>query len=88
MDPLQRLYTYHSVYRLSADVMRDAAQHFIGKHDFSAFCNASRNDWIPDPVKTIFRFDIIETVPINQHFFFQIDEFKLWEWPTHLDLSI
>lgn len=87
MDPLQRHYTYHSVYKLNADIMRDAAKHFIGKHDFSAFCNSSRNDRIPDPVKIIFRFDIIEMVHINQHFFFQIDEFKLWEWATHLDRS-
>lgn len=62
MDPLQRHYAYHSEYRLSPDIMRDAAKHFIGRHDFSAFCNASHNDGIPNPVKRILRFDVSEMV--------------------------
>ncbi|KAK9288091.1 hypothetical protein L1049_016538 [Liquidambar formosana] len=60
IDPFQRHYAYHSLYKLNAVVMREAAKHFIGKHDFSAFVNASHNDRVPDPVKTIFRFDVIE----------------------------
>ncbi|KAF8387628.1 hypothetical protein HHK36_026281 [Tetracentron sinense] len=60
MDPFQRLYAYHSTYRLNAVAMREAAKHFIGKHDFSAFVNASHNDRLPDPVKHIFRFDVTE----------------------------
>ncbi|XP_043724220.1 tRNA pseudouridine synthase A 1 isoform X2 [Telopea speciosissima] len=60
MDPLQRFYAYHSTYRLNTIVMREAARHFIGKHDFSAFSNASHNDRLPDPVKCIFRFDVVE----------------------------
>lgn len=66
MDPFQRHYAYHSTYRLNADVMRDAAKHFVGKHNFSAFANASRNDRVPNPVKTIFRCDVIETGPLLQ----------------------
>lgn len=62
MDPFQRQCAYHSVYKLNANVMREAAKQFIGKHDFSAFVNASRNDRSPDPVKNIFRFDVNETV--------------------------
>lgn len=62
MDPFQRQYAYHSLYRLNAAAMREAAKHFIGKHDFSAFANASRNDRVPTPVKTIYRFDVIELV--------------------------
>lgn len=62
MDPFQRHYVYHSVYKLNSAAMREAAKMFIGKHDFSAFVNASRNDRVPDPVKTIFRFDVIEMV--------------------------
>ncbi|KAM7254457.1 hypothetical protein ACFE04_003837 [Oxalis oulophora] len=61
MDPFLRLYAYHSAYKLNADVMREASSYFIGKHDFSAFANASRNDGKPDPVKTISRFDVKET---------------------------
>lgn len=62
MDPFQRHYAYHSPYKLNATLMREAAKHFIGRHDFSAFANASRNDRVIDPVKTIFRFDVIEMV--------------------------
>lgn len=62
MDPFQRQCAYHSVYKLNANVMREAAKQFIGKHDFSAFVNASRNDRSPDPVKNIFRFDVNEMV--------------------------
>lgn len=64
LDPFQRLYAYHSAYKLNATVMREAAKHFVGKHDFSAFVNASHNDRVPDPVKNIFRFDVIEMVMI------------------------
>ncbi|KAF2310352.1 hypothetical protein GH714_007946 [Hevea brasiliensis] len=60
MDPFQRQYAYHIAYKLNVDAMRQAAKHFVGMHDFSAFANASRNDRVPDPVKTIFRFDVIE----------------------------
>ncbi|XP_019054950.1 PREDICTED: uncharacterized protein LOC104607158 isoform X2 [Nelumbo nucifera] len=60
MDPFQRLYAYHNAYRLNTVAMREAAKYFIGKHDFSAFVNASRNDISPDPLKHIFRFDVIE----------------------------
>ncbi|GMP57257.1 hypothetical protein CsSME_00021417 [Camellia sinensis var. sinensis] len=44
MDPFQRQYAYHSVYKLNTNVMREAAKHFLGKQDFSAFVNASHND--------------------------------------------
>lgn len=60
MDPFQRHFAYHSAYKLNADVMREAAKHFVGKHDFSAFANASHNDGVPNPVKKILRFDVFE----------------------------
>lgn len=62
MDPFHRLYAYHSLYKLNASAMRLAARHFVGKHDFSAFANASRNDRTPNPVKNIIRFDVNEMV--------------------------
>lgn len=68
MDPFQRLYAYHSAYKLNADAMRDAAKHFIGKHDFSAFANAARNERLRDPVKTISHFNVIETVCLSVSF--------------------
>ncbi|KAL7220928.1 hypothetical protein ACSBR2_013752 [Camellia fascicularis] len=64
MDPFQRQYAYHSVYKLNTNVMREAAKHFLGKHDFSAFVNASRNDRSPNPVKNIFRCDGTEMVAL------------------------
>ncbi|XP_028110854.1 uncharacterized protein LOC114309341 isoform X1 [Camellia sinensis] len=66
MDPFQRQYAYHSVYKLNTNVMREAAKHFLGKHDFSAFVNASRNDQSPNPVKNIFRCDVTEMGPLLQ----------------------
>ncbi|KAJ8766407.1 hypothetical protein K2173_022466 [Erythroxylum novogranatense] len=60
MDPFLRQYAYHSAYKLNVTVMKEAAKHFVGNHDFSAFVNASHNDGVPDPVKTIFHFDVIE----------------------------
>lgn len=65
MDPFQSHYAYHNVYKLNTDVMREAAKHFIGKHDFSSFVNASQNQR-RDPVKNIFRFDITEMGPLLQ----------------------
>lgn len=66
MDPFLRHYVYHSAYKLNPDVMRDAAKHFVGKHDFSAFANASRNDRIPNPVKNIIRLDVNEMVLLER----------------------
>ncbi|KAL8552884.1 hypothetical protein ACS0TY_001532 [Phlomoides rotata] len=66
MDPFHRHYVFHSAYKLNPTAMRDAAKHFLGKHDFSAFANASRNDRTPSPVKNILRFDVIEMGPLLQ----------------------
>ncbi|XP_051137522.1 uncharacterized protein LOC127255820 isoform X2 [Andrographis paniculata] len=60
MDPFQRHFAYHSLYKLNAAAMRSAARHFVGTHNFSAFANASHNDRTPNPVKNIFRFDVTE----------------------------
>ncbi|KAK1279654.1 hypothetical protein QJS04_geneDACA004681 [Acorus gramineus] len=66
MDPFHRLYAYHSAYKLNPCPMREAAKYFVGRHDFSAFANASKNDRSPIPVKEIFRFDVIEMGAILQ----------------------
>ncbi|CAN8260207.1 unnamed protein product [Cochlearia groenlandica] len=60
MDPFQRHWAYHCAYKLNAFKMREAAEHFVGKHDFTAFANATREDGTPDPLKTISRFDVIQ----------------------------
>ncbi|KAL8064718.1 hypothetical protein ABFS82_01G108600 [Erythranthe guttata] len=66
MDPIQRHYVYHSSYKLNPSAMKDAAKYFVGKHDFSAFANASHNDGIPNPVKNILRFHVNEMGPLLQ----------------------
>lgn len=62
MNPFECQYAYHSGYHLNTSPMKDAVKYFIGKHDFSAFENASRNDREINPVKEIFRADVIELV--------------------------
>lgn len=64
MDPFLRHYAYQCSYKLNATAMREAAKYFIGKHNFSAFVNASHNDRVRDPVKDIFRFDVHEMVMV------------------------
>ncbi|CAB4316943.1 unnamed protein product [Prunus armeniaca] len=57
---IRRHYAYHSAHKLNPAAMKEAAKYFIGKHDFSAFANASQKERVRDPVKNIFRFDVIE----------------------------
>ncbi|MQM12481.1 hypothetical protein Taro_045400 [Colocasia esculenta] len=66
MDPFQCRYAYHSSYKLNPLPMREAARHFVGRHDFTSFANASHNDRTPNPVKEIFRFDVIGMGPVLQ----------------------
>ncbi|KAG6479512.1 hypothetical protein ZIOFF_062978 [Zingiber officinale] len=53
-----------SAYKLNPVVMREAVAYFVGKHDFSSFANAAHNDWLGNPVKEIFCFDIVETAEV------------------------
>lgn len=62
MDPFQRHFAYHSTYKLNAALMREAAKHFVGTHNFAAFANVTQNDGKQNPVKTILRFDVVEMV--------------------------
>lgn len=62
MDPFQYRYAFHSTYKLNPTAMREAAGYFVGKHDFTSFANAIRNNHERDPVKQIFRFDVTEMV--------------------------
>ncbi len=55
---------WHVKYPLDLDMMREAAQDFIGHHDFSSFravdCQAN------SPMKTLERFDLVQ---LNEHIF-------------------
>lgn len=66
MDPFQYRYAYHSAHKLNPIAMREAAAYFVGKHDFTSFANAIRNNHVRDPVKEIFRFDIKEMDAVLQ----------------------
>ena len=61
IDPFKRLYHVPIYFPLSLTLLKEAATHFIGEHDFTSFANqgdvgaASRN-----PIRTITRLDVIE----------------------------
>ncbi|MCL7034441.1 hypothetical protein MKW94_019166 [Papaver nudicaule] len=66
LPEFHRHFAYHYTYKLNAVAMREAANHFVGTHDFSAFANASNRDGVANPVKHIFRFDVIKMGPLLQ----------------------
>ena len=47
--------------KLSMDVMREAAAHFLGRHDFSGFCSAGSS--VEDTVRTVLSLDITRHTP-------------------------
>lgn len=57
-DVFKRHYQYHYPYKLNMDAIRDAAQYFIGSHDFTSFSSAKSE--IEDRVRTIYRIEILE----------------------------
>lgn len=62
MNPFHNRYAYHSAYKLNPQAMREAANHFIGIHDFTSFANAAHNDRERSSIKKITRFDVTEMV--------------------------
>lgn len=60
-DPFNRLFSTHFPHSINLDLMKAAAQHFVGTHDFTSFSNQSHTGSAAiDPVRTIYRLDIIE----------------------------
>ena len=57
--PVNSRYTYHVHYPLDVDLMRKAAEHFEGEHDFAAFCSASAD--VDSTVRTIYEMRIEAT---------------------------
>lgn len=53
-----RRFSYHYPYPLDLKKMRDAASHFVGTHDFSAFCASGSS--VEDKVRTIYGITIEE----------------------------
>lgn len=61
LDPFQRLYRWHVRERICLDVLKKAAQLFVGVHDFTTFANESHaGSAAHDPVRTLRRLDVVE----------------------------
>ncbi len=61
LNPFKRLYSYHVPHKVDLDLLKEAAKYFVGKHDFSSFAHkADQGSAAKDPVRTIYRLDIIE----------------------------
>jgi tRNA pseudouridine38-40 synthase len=56
--PFFRQTSWHFPYFLDVEQMKRAAQHLIGTHDFSAFCN-ERSLWDRDPICHIEKIEIL-----------------------------
>ncbi|MEW4369389.1 tRNA pseudouridine(38-40) synthase TruA [Paenibacillus kandeliae] len=57
-QPFLRKYSMHVVKPLQVDKMKEAAAHFLGEHDFTAYANAKSKK--KDSVRTIYHLDLIE----------------------------
>ncbi|XP_008681316.1 pseudouridylate synthase isoform X1 [Zea mays] len=66
MDPFHNHYAYHSAYKLNPHAMQEAANYFVGIHDFTSFANAAHNDGERRPTKKITRFDVTEMGAVLQ----------------------
>lgn len=59
-NPFNRLYRWHVMHPMNLEILSQAAQLFVGTHDFTAFANeAHRGCAAHDPVRTIERLEII-----------------------------
>lgn len=60
-NPFRRLYSWHYRGSVDRDLLRAAADRFIGTHDFTSFANsASEGSAAKNPVRTIERIEIFE----------------------------
>lgn len=67
MEPFQHRYAQHIRQPLNVAAMQEAASHFVGVHNFSAFANASPDGTIRAPIRELLRFSVVATV-CNQSF--------------------
>jgi tRNA pseudouridine38-40 synthase len=62
MDPFRRLYCWHVMRKLDLSLLRDAAEIFIGTHDFTSFANeAGAGSAALDPIRTLYRLDVCQS---------------------------
>ncbi|MFD0895191.1 tRNA pseudouridine(38-40) synthase TruA [Luteolibacter ambystomatis] len=60
MNPLERARAWHVPRPLDLAAMREAAAHFVGRHDFRSF-TANRGDVLEDAVRTLSRCEVRRT---------------------------
>ena len=58
-DPIRRNYEYQLNEKLDVELMRQAAEEFVGEHDFTSF-NATKLSEMENQVRTIYRIDVNE----------------------------
>jgi tRNA pseudouridine38-40 synthase len=62
MDPFQRLYCWHLLREIDFLVLQEAAQLFVGVHDFTSFANESHaGPAAQDAVRHLYRLDVCPT---------------------------
>ncbi|KIL52371.1 tRNA pseudouridine(38-40) synthase TruA [Jeotgalibacillus soli] len=57
-SPFRRNYAFYESRPLNIALMQEAAQYFVGTHDFTSFCSIKTE--VADRTRTIERFDIVE----------------------------
>lgn len=66
INPFKRLYSLHVYEKIDTNLLKEAAQYFVGIHDFTAFANEAHTGVASyDPVRNLKRLDI---VPIEEGF--------------------
>jgi tRNA pseudouridine38-40 synthase len=60
IDPFQRLYTHRPSHPVDVALLEEAAQAFIGTHDFTSFANTRSTLSKMGNVRTIYRLDILK----------------------------
>lgn len=58
--PQERFFSWHVPYPLHLQNMRDASLHFLGRHDFSSFCNNCKNLNYTDTMRHMESLEILE----------------------------
>ena len=72
--PTENRYTHWVHYPLDVEAMKEAAAHFVGEHDFAAFCSAAAD--VETTVRTVYEMRIVESALPTQrsdHFHGKID---------------
>ena len=59
-DPTTMRFRHHHPQRLDVAAMRAAAALLVGTHDFAQFSNLDPVGRVRNPVKTLWRFDVLE----------------------------